>query len=117
MTATASPVGIPDTDSPIVTVYSKPSCVQCTATYRTIDRPGIPYEIVDVSADALNFVKELGYQQAPVVVQDTMQAVVDHWSGSPSGRIRARSGPAGPTPSRVARNCRPHASHGPDHTS
>lgn len=61
-----------------VTVYSKPACVQCTATYRALDAQGIDYEIFDVTADdkALATVKELGYMQAPVVVTGE-----DHWSG------------------------------------
>ncbi|RRJ87440.1 glutaredoxin-like protein NrdH [Gulosibacter macacae] len=61
-----------------ISVYSKPSCVQCTATYRALDKQGIEYEIFDVSADekALEAVKELGYLQAPVVVTDS-----DSWSG------------------------------------
>ncbi|NLT25635.1 MAG: glutaredoxin-like protein NrdH [Microbacteriaceae bacterium] len=61
-----------------ISVYSKPSCVQCTATYRALDKQGIEYEVFDVSADekALEAVKELGYLQAPVVVTDG-----DHWSG------------------------------------
>ncbi|MDJ1372115.1 glutaredoxin-like protein NrdH [Gulosibacter molinativorax] len=61
-----------------IAVYSKPSCVQCTATYRALDKQGIEYEVFDVSADekALAAVKELGYMQAPVVVTDD-----DHWSG------------------------------------
>ena len=61
-----------------IAVYSKPSCVQCTATYRALDKQGIEYEIFDVSADekALQTVKELGYMQAPVVI-----AGDDHWSG------------------------------------
>lgn len=61
-----------------VTVYSKPSCVQCNATYRALDKAGITYRTVDISADykALTYVKSLGYEQAPVVV-----AGVDHWSG------------------------------------
>lgn len=61
-----------------VSVYSKPSCVQCSATYRALDRQGIEYEVFDVSADekALQTVKELGYLQAPVVVTDS-----DSWSG------------------------------------
>lgn len=61
-----------------VTVYSKPSCVQCTATYRALDKQGIEYEIFDVSVDekALETVKELGYLQAPVVVTED-----DSWSG------------------------------------
>lgn len=61
-----------------ITVYSKPSCVQCNATYRALDAKGIEYEVTDVSqdADALEQVKELGYMQAPVVIADE-----DHWSG------------------------------------
>jgi len=61
-----------------VTVYTKPSCVQCNATYRALDSKGIEYEVLDVSQDeqALAHVKELGYLQAPVVITDE-----DHWSG------------------------------------
>ncbi|HIY66635.1 MAG TPA: glutaredoxin-like protein NrdH [Candidatus Agrococcus pullicola] len=61
-----------------VAVYSKPACVQCTATYRALDAQGIDYEIFDVTADdkALATVKDLGYMQAPVVVSGE-----DHWSG------------------------------------
>lgn len=60
-------------------VYSKPSCVQCTATYRALDAKGIPYRVVDLSQDdaALEYVKDLGYSQAPVVVVDDE----DHWAG------------------------------------
>lgn len=69
-----------------VTVYSKPACVQCTATYRALDAQGIEYEIFDVSADdkALATVKELGYMQAPVVV-----AGGEHWSGFRPDKIQA----------------------------
>ncbi|MDN3483443.1 glutaredoxin-like protein NrdH [Arthrobacter sp. APC 3897] len=61
-----------------VTVYTKPSCVQCNATYRALDKKGITYQIVDMSqdAEALERVRALGYMQAPVVVTDQ-----DSWSG------------------------------------
>ncbi len=61
-----------------ITVYTKPSCVQCNATYRALDAKGIDYEVLDLSEDpaALEHVKSLGYLQAPVVVTDD-----DHWSG------------------------------------
>lgn len=61
-----------------VTVYTKPACVQCNATYRALDKKGITYKSVDISADpaALEHVLSLGYQQAPVVITDA-----DHWSG------------------------------------
>ncbi len=62
-----------------LTVYTKPSCVQCNATYRALDAKGIEYDIVDLSENeaALEYVMELGYAQAPVVVVDEH----DHWSG------------------------------------
>ena len=52
-----------------VTVYSTPSCVQCKQTYRELDKKGIAYTVVDLSADeaALSRVRGLGYSQAPVV--------------------------------------------------
>jgi glutaredoxin-like protein NrdH len=61
-----------------VTVYSKPACVQCDATYRALDKKGVQYTVVDISADAeaLDLVRGMGYLQAPVVV-----AGDDHWSG------------------------------------
>ena len=70
-----------------VIVYSKPSCVQCTATYRALDSKGIEYDVVDMSVDedALAKVKGLGYQQAPVVVTDE----AGHWSGYNPNKIAA----------------------------
>ena len=71
-----------------VTVYTKPSCVQCTATYRALDNKQIPYETHDVSTyeAALERVKALGYLQAPVVVTDE-----DHWSGFRPDKIAGLS--------------------------
>ncbi|MGW9159279.1 glutaredoxin-like protein NrdH [Microbacterium sp. NPDC055665] len=61
-----------------ITVYTKPSCVQCNATYRALDAQGLTYEIRDLTEDptALEQVKALGYLQAPVVIADA-----GHWSG------------------------------------
>lgn len=69
-----------------ITVYSKPMCVQCDATYRALDKQGLDYQSVDVTrdAEALGFIKGLGYQQAPVVI-----AGEDHWSGYRPDRIKA----------------------------
>jgi glutaredoxin-like protein NrdH len=68
-----------------ITVYTKPSCVQCTATYRALDNKGIEYEVLDLSVDenALEAVKALGYLQAPVVITDE-----DHWSGFRPDKIQ-----------------------------
>ena len=61
-----------------ITVYSKPACVQCTATTRALDAKGITYDVIDLTQDdnAMTHVTELGYRQAPVVVAGS-----DHWSG------------------------------------
>ena len=68
-----------------ITLYSKPACTQCKFTKRELDKTGIEYEIVDISQDpqALEYVQQLGYLQAPVV-----QAGADHWSGFKPDRIR-----------------------------
>lgn len=67
---------------PATTLYTKPSCVQCDATKRDLNKKGIEYTSVDISADetALNYVKSLGHLQAPVLVLDTPTQPV-HWSG------------------------------------
>lgn len=69
-----------------ITVYSKPNCVQCTATYRALTKQGLDYEIVDLTqdAEAMESVKALGYQQAPVVF-----AGGDHWAGFRPDKIKA----------------------------
>ncbi|MBV6758403.1 glutaredoxin family protein [Rhodococcus opacus] len=62
-----------------VTVYTKPACVQCTATKKHLDRQGTPYHLVDISLDPearAYVVDTLGYLQAPVVTAGDM-----HWSG------------------------------------
>ena len=32
-----------------ITVYTKPACVQCNATYKALDKQGLSYEIVDIT--------------------------------------------------------------------
>jgi glutaredoxin-like protein NrdH len=68
----------------MVTVYTKPSCVQCNATYRALDKKGIAYNSLDISqdAEALENLKALGYQQAPVVTTP-----IGDWSGYNPGKI------------------------------
>jgi glutaredoxin-like protein NrdH len=61
-----------------ITVYSKPACVQCTATTRALDAKGITYSVIDLTEDAqaMERVTALGYRQAPVVVAGDA-----HWAG------------------------------------
>lgn len=65
-----------------VTVYSKPSCVQCTATKRWLDKNQVEYTEVDVTedAEALEYTRSLGYLQAPVTVVERTGGKV-HASG------------------------------------
>lgn len=67
-----------------VTVYTKPGCVQCRATFKALDKAGIEYSVIDVATDheARAYVESLGYLAAPVVV-----AGQDHWSGFRPDRI------------------------------
>lgn len=69
-----------------VTVYSKPVCVQCTATYRALDKAGIDYTVVDLSTDeaAMEHVRSLGHMQAPVVTVGE-----ESWAGFRPDRIKA----------------------------
>lgn len=68
-----------------VIVYSKPSCVQCVATLKALDKAGIEYSKLDISADpeARENALGLGYLQAPVV--DAGDG--NHWSGFRPDRI------------------------------
>ena len=61
-----------------ITVYSKPACVQCTATTRALDAKGLAYHLVDLTEDdaAMERVTALGYRQAPVVIAGDA-----HWAG------------------------------------
>lgn len=61
-----------------ITVYSKPACVQCTATTRALEARGLDFDVVDLTEDdgAFTHVSALGYRQVPVVV-----AGEDHWAG------------------------------------
>lgn len=68
-----------------VTVYTKPACVQCNATYRALDKAGIEYAVIGITEDAQarEHVMSLGYLQAPVVVAGN-----DHWAGYRPDRIK-----------------------------
>ena len=61
-----------------ITVYSKPACVQCTATTRALEARGLAYQIIDLTEDdaAMELVTSMGYRQAPVIV-----AGEAHWAG------------------------------------
>ena len=66
-----------------VTVYTKPGCVQCTATVRRLRAKGIEYVPKDIT-DPVNLeaAKALGHMEAPVVDVDG-----ESWSGYQPDRI------------------------------
>ncbi|MBF4554011.1 glutaredoxin-like protein NrdH [Corynebacterium suicordis] len=70
----------------MITLYTKPACVQCTATKRALDKAGLEYNTVDISLDdeARDYVMAMGHLQAPVIV-----AGDENWSGYRPDRIRA----------------------------
>lgn len=51
-----------------VIVHSKPSCQQCTATIRKLDKEGIAHEVVQLTEESLAAFKADGHMTAPVVV-------------------------------------------------
>ena len=63
-----------------ITVYTKPACVQCNATYKALEKRGVAYETVDISLDAE------ARDYVMVVSQD------NHWSGFRPDRIKALAG-------------------------
>lgn len=69
-----------------ITLYSRPSCVQCTASKRHMDGKGIVYETVDVSLEEnekdLLALKSLNYLTAPVTLVSNGDVKNDvHWGG------------------------------------
>lgn len=72
-----------------VTVYLKPSCVQCNAIYRALRKHRITYTVIDVTEDrqAYRHVTDLGYQQVPVVETDH-----EHWCGYRPDKISTLAG-------------------------
>lgn len=56
----------------MVTVYTKPNCVQCNMTKKYLDDRGVEYSTVDITkdSDALDKIINHGFKAAPVVDAD-----------------------------------------------
>lgn len=61
-----------------ITVYTKPSCVQCDQTKRFLDKGNVSYSTIDIteSQEAFDKIISLGFKAAPVVITDN-----DSWAG------------------------------------
>jgi glutaredoxin-like protein NrdH len=57
----------------MVTVYTKPQCIQCDMTKRLMDKIGVEYNTVDIveNPEELDKLIALGYRAAPVVITDS----------------------------------------------
>ncbi|MFC4373357.1 glutaredoxin domain-containing protein [Nocardia halotolerans] len=66
-------------------MYTQPDCQPCNATKRTLDKLGAEYTLIDITdnPDAYDTIRELGYQQTPVVVTNDL-----HWSGHRPDHLR-----------------------------
>lgn len=76
-----------------VTLYTMSGCGPCKATRHALESRGVPFDVIDMDADAAarDRVMALGYRTAPVVlVHDGDE--VEHWSGFQVGRINDLAG-------------------------
>ena len=69
-----------------VTVYTIPSCPQCTATKRALTKRGVAFQEVDLTTDenARETLKAEGFMSAPVVITDN-----DSWTGFRPDKIQS----------------------------
>jgi glutaredoxin-like protein NrdH len=68
----------------MITVYTKPACVQCDATKRHLAKLNLEFETVDITQDqdALDKILALGFKAAPVVITDS-----ESWAGYQPDKI------------------------------
>lgn len=69
-----------------ITVYTLPSCQPCRAVKRFLTQKSVRFREVDVSQseEAMSHVRQLGYNQTPVV-----EAGSEHWYGFDPSRMEA----------------------------
>lgn len=68
----------------MLTVYSKPKCMQCEMTKMWLNQNKIPFETVDTKAnpEALELLSHYGWQTLPVVaIDDEISDNSKSWSG------------------------------------
>lgn len=68
----------------MITVYTKPSCVQCDATKRHLKKLNLEFETIDITQDqeAYDKIVGMGFQSAPVVITDS-----GSWAGYQPDKI------------------------------
>lgn len=70
----------------MITVWTKPNCIQCTMTKKEMDKRGIRYEEMNLERhpDTLQTFIDAGLTSAPIVVTD-----IKTWSGFRLSKIES----------------------------
>ena len=76
----------------MLTVYSKPNCMQCEMTKMWLAQKIIPFEVVDTGAnpEALELLRHYGWQTLPVVtLDDELGDKTKTWAGFQIDKLEA----------------------------
>lgn len=76
----------------MLTVYSKPKCMQCEMTKMWLTQNKIPFETVDTEAnpEALELLSHYGWQTLPVVaIDDEISDETKAWAGFQIDKLEA----------------------------
>lgn len=76
----------------MLTVYSKPRCMQCEMTKMWLNQNKIEFESVDIEANpgAFELLKHYGYSSLPVVViDDELSDETKSWAGFQIEKLEA----------------------------
>ena len=76
----------------MLTVYSKPSCMQCEMTKMWLNQNKIPFEVVDTGANpgSLELLRHYGWQTLPVVaIDDELSDKTKAWAGFQIDKLEA----------------------------
>ena len=76
----------------MLTVYSKPNCMQCEMTKIWLNQNKIPFEAVDIEANpgALELLQHYGYSSLPVVaIDDELSDESKTWAGFQIEKLEA----------------------------
>lgn len=76
----------------MLTVYSRPNCMQCEMTKMWLKQNDIPFEAVDIEANpgALELLIHYGWQTLPVVaIDDELSDKSKTWAGFQIDKLEA----------------------------
>lgn len=76
----------------MITVYSRPNCMQCEMTKMWLTQNKIPFEAVDIEAnpEALELLRHYGYSSLPVVaIDDELSDESKTWAGFQIEKLEA----------------------------